>query len=356
MSTDWLEAVRRRPGMFVGDPSDGTGIEELLFELVANSLDAALVGTLRGIEITLRPGGFEVVDDGPGIAVERSGDSGRTFLEEVLTNFHDAPTADGHAPHVHLAGGFGLALVSALCSELVVQTRGVEQRFGRGRALGAAVPAGATGTRFVGTLDPEIFPPQGWRTEATKARLRIVAAHVPGLSITLRHEGRFGEERASFGPYVGPEALLDTGGASLGDRVFVLRAQEGTTYGDVALRFRARSFGRSFGEGGRLDRIDAFCNFARVAKGGAHVEGFRRGLLRALGVESFSEKTWRAISTLDAVVSVRCVDPTYFGPTRDTLASKELGPFFEGFVEARLREQLAKMPEVVEVLRGRLEE
>jgi len=307
-------------------------------------------------------------------------------LEEVLTNFHDTPTADGHAPHVHLkrssadsqaapldgaqraaasegsnelAGGFGLALVSALCSELVVQTRGVEQRFGRGRALGAAVPkedtsGAAKGVRFVGTLDSEIFPPQGWRTEAIGARLRIVAAHVPGLSIALRHEGRFGEERASFGPYAGPEALLDVRGASLGDRVFVLRAQEGTTYGDVALRFRARSFGRSFGGGGRLDRIDAFCNFARVAKGGAHVEGFRRGLLRALGVESFSEETWRAISTLDAVVSVRCVDPTYFGPTRDTLASKELGPFFEGFVEAQLGEQLAEVPEVVEELRRRL--
>lgn len=354
MSKDWLEAVRRRPGMFVGDPSDGTGIEELLFELVANALDAALVGTLRRIEITLRPGGFEVIDDGPGIAVERS-DSGQTFLEEVLTVFHDAPTADGHAPHVHLTGGFGLALVSALCSELVVQTRGVEQRFGRGRALGAAVPKEDTsgvaqGTRFVGTLDSEIFPAQGWRREATKARLRIVAAHVPGLSIVLRHEGRFGEECVSFGPYAGPEALLDPSGASLGDRVFVLRAQEGTTFGDVALRFRARRFV----EYGRDDRLDAFCNFARVAGGGAHVEGFRRGVLRALGAQELVESTWRELS-IDAVVSVRCVDPTYFGPTRDTLTSKELGPFFEGFVETQLREQLAEVPEVVEVLRGRLE-
>jgi len=57
MSKDWLDSVRRRPGMFVGDPSGGTGIEELLFELVSNALDAALVGTLRRIEITLRPGG-----------------------------------------------------------------------------------------------------------------------------------------------------------------------------------------------------------------------------------------------------------------------------------------------------------
>lgn len=87
--------------MFVGDPGDGTGIEELLFELVANALDAALVGTLRRIEITLRPGGFEVVDDGPGIAVDPLGDSAQSFLEEVLTVFHDAPTA----PTGSLAGG-----------------------------------------------------------------------------------------------------------------------------------------------------------------------------------------------------------------------------------------------------------
>lgn len=348
---DRLAAVRKRPGMYVGDPRDGTGAEELLFEMVANALDRFLAGELRHLAITLRPGELEVLDDGPGIAIERTS-SGRSFLEQVLTTFHDAPTADGHAPHVHLAGaGPGLALVCALCSEVVVSTRGVEQRFGRGKALSLAVPSAiATGVRFRAVLDPDIFPSQGWRVGPIAERLRVIAAHAPGLAISLRHEGMFGVEEQLFGPFVGPAALLDMSGCSLGGRVFVAHARDGATYGDVALRFRPR-VGAVRGPA----RIDSFCNFKRTTGRGTHVDAFRGGLLRALDVARFSERKWIAISDLDAVVSVRCVDPTYFGPTRDMLASPEVAPFFTRFTEEQLREQLAETPEVRDELLVRLQ-
>ncbi|MCB9604776.1 MAG: hypothetical protein H6720_31030, partial [Sandaracinus sp.] len=280
---DLVDSARRRPGMYVGGTDDGFGVAELLYEVVGNTLDQALIGEVRHLRIALRPNEAEVLDDGPGISTERL-PSGRTFLEEVATVFHDSPTADGHAPHVHLRVGtdFGLALVTALCEEVEITTRGLTQRFGRGLVIGPADTIESTvGTRVRFALDPTIFPPQGWPVDDVADRLKVIAAHVPGLQVELIHEDTRGVTRWVLGPYVGPEALLDARGAE--EATVICRAREATWQADVVLRSALRP---------KWSTIVSFANFARTPGHGVHVDGMQEGVAKALGQRA-SRKRWR---------------------------------------------------------------
>lgn len=162
MSDETIEGIRRRPGMYFGSTTS-RGLHNLIAEVVSNCLDQVLAGKVSRIEVDVFGEDITVTDDGPGIPIA-PGASGLSFLEEVLTEYHDSPTADGHAPHVHLAAGVGPAAVSAVCSVVTVDIddgrKRFRQRFARGSAvspletMGESVGISSTAVSF--RPDPDI--------------------------------------------------------------------------------------------------------------------------------------------------------------------------------------------------------
>jgi DNA gyrase subunit B len=125
-----IESARKRPGMYVGDTTDGSGATHLVFEVLGNAFDQYLAGRCSRVEIVVDADGtITVTDDGPGLPVD--GDETRPPLEQILTTMSDRPTVDGHKPHVHLwPNGVGLFVVNALSDrfEMVSARDGVEAR------------------------------------------------------------------------------------------------------------------------------------------------------------------------------------------------------------------------------------
>ncbi len=149
-----VEAIRKRPAMFIGDIGTSEGLNNLMWEVLANSLDDHLAGNTSRIDVTIhQDGSVSVRDDGAGISID-SGEYDIPWIELVLTRLHDTPTADGHAPHVHLRRyHIGLCVVSALSSSLTVEVSrdGTRWRTGTERGevttpLVALGPTEETGT------------------------------------------------------------------------------------------------------------------------------------------------------------------------------------------------------------------
>jgi DNA gyrase subunit B len=188
-----LEAVRKRPGMYVGSTGP-RGLEHLVYELVSNTVDRFLAG--EATQLTVRLGDRVVVsDDGDGLPFEVPTEHG-PLATAFLTRLHHAASADQHRPHVHVQGlhGVGLAAVNALAARLEVTswrsgTRW-EQGFSRGVPDGpaAGAPDDGRGTTVVLQPDPKIFGDQQPRRSVVRARLFLAAHLFPGLRITLDDE------------------------------------------------------------------------------------------------------------------------------------------------------------------------
>ncbi|NUP07345.1 MAG: hypothetical protein HOW73_14940 [Polyangiaceae bacterium] len=122
-AASFRSAVRRHPGMYVGDVRDGSGLLHMVYEVLANSLDQFLAGKSSSISITLgAEGTIAVEDDGEGISIDEV--DGVPFSELVFTRPHFTPTRDGHKPHEHISlHGVGLCAINALCEHLELRTR-----------------------------------------------------------------------------------------------------------------------------------------------------------------------------------------------------------------------------------------
>lgn len=194
-SSSRIESVRMRPGMYVGNTHDGSGIDQMILELVANSYDQYLLGRCSKVSIRrTADGAITVEDDGPGIPV--GGGKGLPPLETLLTELSDKPTIDGHRPHVHLGlGGLGIVIVNALSErlELVTVHDGQETRVAcsRGVVIERAVstPSGrSNGTVISFRPDATIF---AWMNPTSKvgAVLDDLTFLAPGLALTWAIDG-----------------------------------------------------------------------------------------------------------------------------------------------------------------------
>jgi hypothetical protein len=185
-----LEAVRRRPGMYIGDVQDGSGLHHMLWELVANSLDEHLGGHARRIRVSVEADWAEVEDDGRGIPVDPLPEREMSALEFVLTTLHAGPTLDGHLPHVHVSPqgfGVGLPAVNALADPLEVEIR--RQGFSWKQHYARGIP--------LATLE------RGPRTYRTGTRIRFLSLlrvdaehrHVPAFLVAHDEPPMGGVER-----------------------------------------------------------------------------------------------------------------------------------------------------------------
>jgi DNA gyrase/topoisomerase IV subunit B len=359
-----LEAVRRRPGMYVGDVRDGSGLHHLLWEIVANSLDEHLAGRASRIRVSLEGNLAEVEDDGRGIPIDTV--PGRSIagrevsaLEWILTTLFGGPTRDGHSPHVHVSpSGFGLGLapVNALCEELEVEIwrEGFawKQRFARGRSLGPLARGARTlrtGTRVRIRPDASIFESPRFDRHLVRQRLEEVALWNPRLTIDFMSQ----PIREPRGIVAWIDRLALENEVAPPRDIFVTSATRDDVFVEVAAGWSDAAY---------VD-LRSFVGQSQTPEGGHHETHFWRGLVDALALrkpEAFQRppraSRWRHMLApgLLAVVHVMLKDPSFAGPTRDRLDSPQAGAAVRAQVAQAFSAHLEAHPELEAMLFERI--
>ncbi|HEY6039732.1 MAG TPA: ATP-binding protein [Kofleriaceae bacterium] len=312
------EAVRKRPGMYLGDTEDGSGLVNLILDVIANAYDHYLAGRCSSISLTIAADGTVTVeDDGPGFSA--GGGDGVPPLDTILTQLSTKPTVDGHQPHVHLGlGGLGLAVVNASSEhfELVSVRDSTEARasYARGELVEAVATTEAKradGTRVRFRPDPDIFK----HVRVPRAELTRILEDLTFLAPNLRLRWSIaGDDVAARGLVA--RVALDVPCAF--DEVAHARESYETAKGpievEVALAWRTSRFGAN-----AEPVIHSFVNLARTRGDGVHVDGMLDG------VRAFLEGSRRDANVrgLVAAVSVVLADVIYGNPTKDRLDSPE---------------------------------
>jgi DNA gyrase subunit B len=342
-----LEAVRRRPGMYIGS-TDIRGLHHLVWEVVDNSIDEAMAGHATTVLVTLTKDGLVIVeDDGRGVPVGRHS-TGKDALEVVHTVLHAGGKFGGGGYKV--SGGLhgvGVSVVNALSSWLRVETArdgGIwAQEYARGKPLGPVQKVGPQGSRR-GTkttfkADDEMFDTTDFSFDTIVQRLRESAYLTKGVWITLRDERNERERSFYFeGGLVSFVRHLNRNKEALHARPIYAERRDGSTTIEVALQYND-----SYAE-----NVLAFANNINTVDGGTHITGFRRALTRSLndwakraGVLKESDGNLSGDDVregLTAVVSVKLTEPQFEGQTKAKLGNAEVA----GQVETALAETIAQ--------------
>jgi DNA gyrase subunit B len=342
-----LEAVRRRPGMYIGS-TDVRGLHHLVWEVVDNSIDEAMAGHATRIEVRILPDATVVVtDDGRGVPVGKHA-TGKDALEVVHTVLHAGGKFGGGGYKV--SGGLhgvGVSVVNALSEWLRVETARDgfvwAQEYARGKPTTPVTKVGPQGsrrgTRTAFRADHEVFDTTDYGFETIAQRLRESAYLNKGLWITLLDE-RADRERSFYfeGGLVSFVRHLNRHKEVLHGRPIAVEKREGATTIEVALQYND-----SFTE-----NVFAFANNINTVDGGTHITGFRAALTTSLnewarrsGVLKDSDTNLTGDDVregLTAVVSVKLVEPQFEGQTKAKLGNAEV----KGQVQAAVSEGIAQ--------------
>jgi DNA gyrase subunit B len=377
-----LEAVRKRPGMYIG--STGLrGLHHLVWEVVDNSVDEALAGRCTAIEVTLlADGGIRISDDGSGIPVDLHEKEGRSALEVVLTVLHAGGKFDSQAYAV--SGGLhgvGVSVVNALSRLLVAEVRrdgalyrqafvrgvpqGAVQRIGDAAEAQHIVAGSLTGTTISFWPDEQVFESTEFVADTIARRLRDTAFLNAGLRISLTDERLLtAEERAESDDPDGPRVQHFHAPGGLRDFVDHIRTTKSKEGLHPVIHFESEEEGPHGPQSIELacqwindynDSILSFANTINTHEGGTHEEGFRtaittvinrwakdKNLLRSKEVESLTGDDLR--SGLIAIVSVKVGDPQFEGQTKTKLGNTEVKSFVQTTTYAQLSEWLEEHP------------
>ena len=364
MDTSDIVAMRTRPGMYVGDTRDGSGLHHLLWEVVGNALDEFLAGRATRIDVTLNEdGSVTVEDDGGGIPIHEV--DGVPFAQRALTTFHTTGTLDGHVPHAHVGWpGVGISVVNALSTWLVLDVFRSGHHFCQRyvaqtpEALLCLAPTERSGTRFTFAPDPEIFAEPELSYDVVAKRLREISFLNAGLRIELRdHRPR---DRVFHYP-TGLRGFLDAEGSARPrgvetTEVLTCKGVKSDVRVDVALRFRQPSVASR--------GVLSFANTERTTLHGTHVDGLLEGIADALVPELSAQIRHSGVARyamqdcLDALVHVCLENAQFSNPTTDELGSPEVTMAVRAIVGEQLVPQLATRPrlrdQIVAHIRKRL--
>jgi DNA gyrase subunit B len=348
-----LEAVRRRPGMYIGS-TDVRGLHHLVWEVVDNSIDEAMAGHARNIRVTIaRDGTVEVIDDGRGVPVGKHA-TGKDALEVVHTVLHAGGKFGGGGYKV--SGGLhgvGVSVVNALSEWLRVESARDgsvwAQEYVRGKPTGPVTRVGPQGdrhgTRTLFRADPEMFETTEYSFETISQRLRESAYLTKGVWITYIDE-RESRERSFYfeGGLQSFVRHLNRNKEALHARPIYVERREGDTMVEVALQYNDTY----------TENVLAFANNINTVDGGTHVTGFRAALTSSLndwarkaGILKASDGNLSGDDVregLTAVISVKLTDPQFEGQTKAKLGNAEVKGQVQAAVADSLMQYLEENP------------
>jgi DNA gyrase subunit B len=345
-----LEAVRRRPGMYIGS-TDGRGLHHLVWEVVDNSIDEAMAGHASHIEVRIQEdGSIRCEDDGRGVPVGRHKQTGRDALEVVHTVLHAGGKFGGGGYKV--SGGLhgvGVSVVNALSESLRVESardgKIWAQEYERGKPVApvrAVGPSnGRRGTTTIFKPDPMVFDTVDFQFETIAQRLRESAYLNKGVRIRLLDERTRPPREKNFyfeGGLVSFVRHLNKDKDPLNNRPIAIERRDGSTSIEVAIQYND-----SFAE-----TVLAFANNIHTVDGGTHVTGFRAGLTSSLNdwarrqgliKDSSGNLSGEDVREgLTAVISVKLTEPQFEGQTKAKLGNAEV----KGQVQAAVTEGLVQ--------------
>lgn len=349
-----LEAVRKRPGMYIGDTAE-RGLHHLVFEIVDNSVDEALAGYCTHVVVTIHTEGhISVIDNGRGIPTENHPTEGVSAAQVVLTKLHAGGKFDKGAYRV--SGGLhgvGVSVVNALSEILEIEIKRAGkiyfQRYHRGQPDNELKEIGQTeesGTKVVFTPDSQVFGERAFSFDILSSRLRELAFLNPGLHISIVDE-REPEKRHDFfyeGGIVSFVEHLGRAKTPLHHEVIYFSGEKGGTATEIALQWNE----------GYVESIYSFANNINTIEGGTHLIGLKAALTRtinsyigSLGLLKRDQESLQGEDIregLTAIISVKVPEPQFEGQTKTKLGNSEVKGFVESLVNEKLGVYLEEHP------------
>ena len=368
-----LEAVRKRPGMYIGSTGE-RGLHHLVYEVVDNAVDEALGGYADRIDVTLlADGGVRVTDNGRGIPVDEHPVEKRPAVEVVLTTLHAGGKFDGKSYAV--SGGLhgvGVSVVNALSTRLEVEIRRdgfvwrqTYELSHPATPLTRGEPTDETGTTVTFWPDTSIFETTDWNFETLSRRLQEMAFLNKGLTINLTDErpehasvGDEGSGPSEPGVPGGPRAVTYRYDGGIADFVRYLNASKEPVHatvidfgddGDGISAEIAMQWNASYAES-----VHTFANTINTAEGGTHEEGFRAALTSIVNRYAKEQKLLREKDDnltgedvregLAAIIHVKLANPQFEGQTKTKLGNTEAKSFVQKAVNDHLRDWFERNP------------